>query len=119
MVPDLEDANRPSNAGLKARVNIDIKPDENGDVFPNIGGLSTFTDPHKMPPMWRHKSLGGLCDVPIFKIDGTFIQSDLQCRPQNESKKHHVFIEPSDKMAFTTYTNQLYATKSFWDLYCS
>lgn len=68
MLTDEIDSQKPALSGLDIRVPIDIRVDSEQNVHPKTGGLSTFSDPSKMPKMYKHESLGGLSRIPIFKI---------------------------------------------------
>jgi hypothetical protein len=102
---------------LGARENIDIHPDDQGNVQPGKGGMSvTPDDPKRLPPHYRPQNLGGLGRLPVFSISEQQLGQDLVYRPDPKKPTQHGFIEPGMMMKQTLYQNALAKTEKDWSL---
>jgi hypothetical protein len=106
----------------------DIIPDGNGNVGPNLGGMSvnpsiSFMLPVHWPKRWhkqypQFKGARGGDGIEVFMHgDGEFMRApitdDLQLRP--DGPKHGV-VEPAREMALNQYVAALASTQNDWRL---
>ena len=117
MVKDLD--GRPTcgtgSCMLGARVPVDIKPDESGQVHPGGGGLSvTPHDPVRLPPHLRPISLGGFGKLPVFEVEEGDLGTQLRYRPDARKPDRHGQVEPALAMVLAQYQGALAATRAAW-----
>ena len=112
-LPEFDAGERP---GLKARVPIDIKPDKEGQVLPNKGGLSISPDhPKNLPPPYRPDSLeGGYAEEPLYSTEVGTLPQGLAFRPAPKNPDKHGYIEPKNGMMLEAYQSALYSTRPSW-----
>lgn len=96
---------------------VDLPPDQNGMVFPNLGGMSTTPDdPRNLPREFRPESLGGSGRLPVFSIKVAKLDPALQARRDPKKPLKHAFVEPASGMLFSDYEALICQTAADWDM---
>jgi hypothetical protein len=100
------------DAQLGVRVPIDIKPNDDGNVHPETGGMSAAADhPKHLPPHFRPRALpGGRSTLPVFQIVDQQLGAELRVR----LKRKHALIEPARTMSLADYQGTLCGTRLNW-----
>ncbi len=100
---------------LGARVGVDIRPDGQGQVHPGKGGISVAPeDPARLPLHLRPLRLGGVCGLPLFRIEHAAVGRRLAYRPDPKKPTRHGMIEPAETMPVEAYQGALAATSPAW-----
>jgi hypothetical protein len=93
----------------------DIKPDGEGLVHPETGGLSVTPDvPERMYYRHRPVALGGLSTNPLFAIGADRLGPKLKYRPDPDKPEGHGFIEPAVSMKAEEYVQAISALRDAW-----
>lgn len=100
---------------LGVRVPDDIKPDIDGLVHPETGGMSVAVGtPENLRPHRRPPSFGGRGKDPVFHLLLGSIEPDLSYRADPKDPESHGFIEPGNVVALDAYQEALCDTRSEW-----
>ena len=101
---------------LGARLKVDVRPDAEGRVLPNGGGMSvTPDDPRRLPPHFRPVSLGGFGALPVFGLKVAKLSADLCYRADPKKPDRHGTIEPAAAMFIGVYQGRLFETRPIWE----
>jgi hypothetical protein len=112
-----------TGTSLGVRIPLDIKPDENGDVSPNTGGMSVSPSLYTLPPLFVPVRLHALVPkargsnhLRVWKMgagpfDRSPVAPGLELRP--DSRKHGT-IQPDQLMTLLAYEDALAATRDQW-----
>lgn len=99
---------------LGARPGKDIPVDEEGNVSPATGGMSTtLDDPKKMYKPLRPRALGGEGRHPLFVLLTEALPETLSHRQDGTMAEHHV-VEPTARKPFEAYQQTLHDTRKAW-----
>jgi hypothetical protein len=109
----------PTGRTLGARVPpnkfADIKPDENGIVYPNTGGMSASPNSvYNLGPNQKPVQFGGNGKDPVWCIYECDLGPNLRF---NQNSSTHGFIEPAYPMNVDKYQQALAATRNSWHLF--
>lgn len=100
---------------LGVRTPRDIVPDDDGYVYPEVGGMSIAPHNPKLLPLHRRPpSLGGSGRDPVFKFHISSLPDSLIVRLD---KPEHGMVEPAQKCLLTQYEQELSSTQSSWELF--
>lgn len=102
---------------LGVRPGTDITADEEGQVHPATGGMSTTPDdPTLLPPHVRPPHLGGRGKLPVFMLDVARLSEELAARRDPGHPRSHAFIEPAARMALAALQSVLCSGRESWEV---
>jgi hypothetical protein len=103
---------------LGVRPDIDIPVDEDGNVEPGLGGMSTTPDsPFALPRHRLSRALGGESDDPCWEFDLDELPAALRMRIEVEDDLVDCLIEPATTMTFYEYEEAISNTRGAWRKY--
>jgi hypothetical protein len=116
-----------SATALGVRVPDDIRPDGDGRVHPETGGMSVSPSvaalpPHRIPQRLRERIPGARGGSSLFVWSmgvGPFAAGALAPRLQvriDVKNENHGLVEPDAVMDLADYQNALYATRDAWSV---
>jgi RHS repeat-associated protein len=109
------DSRRYLGPKLEGNGQPDIKPDANGWVHPNTGGVSVApNDVRNLPDSRFPRELGGRGADPAWCMSTCDLPPGLQYRPDPKRPSGHGFLEPSRPMPLAEYQRLLEDLKSTW-----
>jgi hypothetical protein len=109
----------PTARMLGVRVPTDIRPNDQGVVFPGTGGMSVTPDLIWKLPAWRRpQSMGGDSTGPedhIYGIEENVLSNvSLDVRPDPKKPDQHGFVEPAMPVPLEQYQQALVCSRPFW-----
>jgi len=104
-----------SDPCLRARIPIDIEPNEDGHVEGNCKGISVVLDLKWLPPGLRPESHRGYWKGPVFFINSESVSGDLTYTRDPKRPNKHGFIEPTKRMKLDSYQEALCDTRLEWE----
>jgi len=110
----------PTARGLGVRVPEDIKPDADGVVAPNMGGMSVSPDSlwnlpaHRRPRTLGRGSTGHANDAVYESTPQTLTPYDLSVRADPSAPTTHAFVEPATRCLLVDYQQNISSSKPSW-----
>lgn len=103
----------PEDLGIRTK--IDIQPDSEGRVDPGTGGMSMAPDnPLHLPRFHRPPSLGGSGTKPVWAINRDGLPGTLSIRHDPKKPLVHALLEPTARMTFDEYVDEIEGTAEDW-----
>lgn len=100
---------------LGVRSEVDIAVDADGQVHPDMGGMSVAPDsPLHLPRHRRPPEFGGTGKDPVWRIQEVHLGPMLRYNPDRGPHPQHGVIEPAISMTFEAYQRALQETVLYW-----